>query len=110
MWPGKKMPGRLGGERVTTQNLAVVRVDSSLNLIFVKGSVPGVDDAFVLMSDAKKAMESNAQAKEMKGAASYLPKGVDALPFPAGTAEMAKKLPAIIVARPQGRNPFTPRD
>ena len=45
MWPGKKMAGRLGGERTTTQNLAVVRVDSELDLIFVRGAVPGVDDA-----------------------------------------------------------------
>jgi len=53
------MAGRLGGERTTTQNLSVVRVDSALDLIFVRGCVPGVDDAHVLIRDAKKKMSFN---------------------------------------------------
>ncbi|KAI8371366.1 translation protein [Radiomyces spectabilis] len=58
-WPskvfkGKKMAGRLGGESVTTQNLKVVKVDPSLNLVYVKGSVPGFDDQFVKIKDAVK--------------------------------------------------------
>src|ERR1700722_18238581 len=58
IWPGKKMAGRLGGERTTVQNLAVVRVDTSLDLIFVRGAVPGIDDAHVLVRDAKKKIVS----------------------------------------------------
>jgi len=45
-WPervikGKKMPGRMGGKRVTVKNLEVVRVDPENNLLVVKGAIPG---------------------------------------------------------------------
>ncbi|KAG7092559.1 hypothetical protein E1B28_008908 [Marasmius oreades] len=107
VWPGKKMPGRLGGERITTQNLAVIRVDSSLNLIYVKGAVPGVDDAHVLVKDAKKKLVALGQHNQTKGLyEKVLPKGVDDLPFPAGTSEMAKALPSIIEAPSYRKSPF----
>ncbi len=41
VYPGKKMAGRLGGEKITTRKLTVVRIDSDRNLLIVKGSVPG---------------------------------------------------------------------
>lgn len=41
VYPGKRMAGRLGGEKVTTRKLAVVRVDVDRNLLVVKGTVPG---------------------------------------------------------------------
>ena len=47
---GKKMPGRMGGDRQTIRNLQVVRVDGDRNLLFVKGGVPGARDDFVLIS------------------------------------------------------------
>ena len=58
-WPGRvvkntEMPGQLGNERVTVQNLEVVAIDEARNLIMVKGGVPGFDNAMVLVSDAKK--------------------------------------------------------
>lgn len=99
VFPGKKMAGRLGGERVTVQNLAVVRIDTALDLIFVKGSVPGVDNAQVMIRDAKKKMVTIGSHNQAKGRyEQVLPKGVDDLPFPAGTAELAKTLPSIIEA------------
>ena len=106
------MAGRLGGERITTQNLAVVRVDSDLDLIFVRGSVPGVDDAQVMIRDAKKKMTQLAQHNNAKGnSEKILPKGLVDLPFPAGTKELAKALPPVIVA-PSARvsDPFVPRE
>ncbi|KAK7054774.1 hypothetical protein VNI00_003237 [Paramarasmius palmivorus] len=110
VWPGKKMPGRLGGERITTQNLPVLRVDSDLNLIYVRGAVPGIDDAHVMVRDAKKkvAVGRHNQAKGLYE--QVLPKGVDDLPFPAGTAEMAKLLPSVIEAPANRRSPFVPRE
>ncbi|PVF98106.1 translation protein [Serendipita vermifera] len=62
VWPGKKMPGRMGGKVRTMQNLYVVRVDTHLNLIFVKGNVPGPDDGRtpVYITDAKKKLQSEA--------------------------------------------------
>ncbi|MEZ0536805.1 50S ribosomal protein L3 [Caldicellulosiruptoraceae bacterium PP1] len=53
-FPGKKMPGRTGGERVTIQNLKVVKVDSDRNLILLKGNVPGVKGSLVLIKDSVK--------------------------------------------------------
>ncbi len=73
-FPGKKMAGHLGVERVTTQNLTVVQTDEAEGLLLIKGAIPGHDGSYVLVSDA------------VKRAA---PKG---LPFPAalkGKAEAA---------------------
>ncbi|KAG6837294.1 hypothetical protein H0H93_011896 [Arthromyces matolae] len=109
IWPGKKMAGRMGGEQITVQNLAVVRVDSALDLIFVKGNIPGADDAQVMVRDAKKKMNALSAHNQVKGLyEKVLPKGVDDLPFPAGTEELAKTLPAIIEAPAYRRSPFTP--
>jgi large subunit ribosomal protein L3 len=47
---GKKLPGRMGGDRTTIRNLQVVRVDNERNLLFVKGGVPGARDGYVLIS------------------------------------------------------------
>ncbi len=46
---GMKMAGRMGGDRVTQQNLEVVKVYSEKNLIVVKGSIPGAKGSFVLI-------------------------------------------------------------
>jgi large subunit ribosomal protein L3 len=53
-FPGKKMAGHLGVERVTTQNLKVVSTDAEQGLIYVHGAVPGHEGAFVLVKDAVK--------------------------------------------------------
>jgi len=104
------MAGRTGNQRVTTQNLQVVRVDTRLDLVFVKGAVPGVDDAHVLVRDAKKVVAVS-RANHAKGLyEKVLPKGVDDLPFPAGTAELAKKLPPVIEAPSYRRSPFVPSE
>jgi len=103
------MPGRMGNKRRTIQNLAVVRVDSELNLVFVKGVVPGVDDAHVLVRDAKKKINCLARHNQAKGLyEKVLPKGVDDLPFPAGTDDLAKTLPSVIEAPSYRRSPFIP--
>ena len=52
VWKGKKMYGRMGDERVTTRNVEVVRVDPSQNLVLVKGSVPGHNQALVCIRPA----------------------------------------------------------
>jgi large subunit ribosomal protein L3 len=50
----KKMPGHLGSERVTTQNVEVAAVDAEKGLIMIKGAVPGAKGGFVLVRDAVK--------------------------------------------------------
>ncbi|MGB5948572.1 MAG: 50S ribosomal protein L3 [Parvibaculum sp.] len=54
VFKGKKMAGHLGAERVTTQNVEVVRTDVERGLIMVKGSVPGSKGGWVLVRDAVK--------------------------------------------------------
>ena len=46
---GKKLPGRMGGSRVTLGNLQVVRVDAERNLLFIKGGVPGSKKSLLLI-------------------------------------------------------------
>jgi len=55
VFKGKKMAGHLGDERVTTQNLQIVRVDAERGLLFVRGSVPGAEGSWVEVRDAAKA-------------------------------------------------------
>jgi 50S ribosomal protein uL3 len=54
VFKGKKMPGRMGTDRVTKQNLRVIKIDIGRNLIFVKGGVPGQNGNFVEIRDAVK--------------------------------------------------------
>lgn len=51
---GKKMPGHLGVERVTTQNLRVVKTDPERGLILVEGAVPGNAGGWIFIRDAVK--------------------------------------------------------
>ncbi len=52
---GKKMAGRLGGETVTVQNLEVVKIDLEKNVILIKGSVPGANKSYVVITNGVKA-------------------------------------------------------
>ncbi|MCC8102513.1 MAG: 50S ribosomal protein L3 [Clostridiales bacterium] len=54
VFKGKAMPGRMGGEQVTVQNLEIVRVDADENLILVKGAVPGPKKALVTLKNTVK--------------------------------------------------------
>jgi len=54
VFKGKKMPGRMGGDRVTAQNLSIIKIDRGRDLIFVRGAVPGNKGAFVEIRDAIK--------------------------------------------------------
>lgn len=55
VWKGKKMAGHMGAERVTTQNLQVVRVDAENNLLLIKGAIPGATGGDVIVLPAVKA-------------------------------------------------------
>ncbi len=51
---GHPMPGRYGTDRQTAQNLEVVRIDTENNLMFVKGSVPGHKNGYILVQEPKR--------------------------------------------------------
>jgi len=55
VFKGRKLPGRMGGERVTIQNLEVVRVDADKNLILIKGAVPGANKSLLILKPSVKA-------------------------------------------------------
>jgi large subunit ribosomal protein L3 len=55
VFKGTRMPGRMGGEQVTTMNLTVVEADADRDLLLVKGAVPGPKGGVVLIRNAVKA-------------------------------------------------------
>src|SRR3990167_8467127 len=67
VWPGHKLPGRMGGERRTVLNLSVVRVLPEQNLVLVRGAVPGANGSRVMIRKSVKQTKSQQQkAKEAK--------------------------------------------
>ena len=54
VFKGKRMAGRMGGERVTVQNLEIVMVDPERNLLAIKGAVPGAKNGLVEIRQARK--------------------------------------------------------
>ena len=52
---GKGMPGHMGTEKVTAQNLLIVKVDADKNLILVKGAVPGPNKSLITLRESVKA-------------------------------------------------------
>ena len=54
VFKGKKMAGHMGAERVTTQGLEVVRIDSERNLLLIKGAVPGAPGGHVIVRPTVK--------------------------------------------------------
>lgn len=84
------MAGQMGAERVTVQNLSIVRTDADEGLILVKGSVPGHTGAWVAVSDAVK-----------------MPRPENA-PFPAGTRRSdVLKVDEVSVEEPPIENAST---
>jgi large subunit ribosomal protein L3 len=89
VFKGKKMAGHMGDERVTTQNLKIVRTDADRGLIMVEGSVPGATGGWILVKDAAK---RPAPKEAPKPAAIRKAAAVEAAPAPA--AETAPEAPA----------------
>ena len=52
--PGKKLPGHMGGEQVTVQNLEVIQIDLENNCLLIKGNVPGPKNSLVFVKSAIK--------------------------------------------------------
>ena len=54
VFKGKKLPGQMGGQRVTIQRLCVVRIDTERNLILIKGAIPGPKKGLVIIKNTVK--------------------------------------------------------
>lgn len=61
---GIKMPGRLGGERVTVRSMKVLRTDKEKNLLLIQGPVPGPKNGIVLVTEAKRLFKRKARLLE----------------------------------------------
>jgi large subunit ribosomal protein L3 len=57
VFKGKKLPGHMGHEKITVQNLNIVRIDKENNLMLIKGAVPGPKGGLLVISDAAKYVE-----------------------------------------------------
>lgn len=67
VWPGHHLPGRMGGERRTVLNVAVVRVIPEQNLVLLRGAVPGATGGLVVVRKSVKQTKAQQQkAKEAK--------------------------------------------
>jgi large subunit ribosomal protein L3 len=67
VWPGHHLPGRMGGERATVLNLAVVRVLPEQNLLLLRGAVPGPTGGLIVVRKSVKQTKAQQQkAKEAK--------------------------------------------
>ena len=55
VFKGTKLPGRMGNERTTVQNLEVIKVDAEKDFILLKGGVPGIRGSLVIIKDSVKA-------------------------------------------------------
>ena len=54
VFPGKVLPGRMGGKRVTIQNLEIVKADTENGVLLIKGNIPGVNKSFVTIKSTVK--------------------------------------------------------
>ncbi len=60
---GMTMPGHLGSEKTTVQNLEIVKVDVANNILLVKGSIPGAKKSFVIIKQAVKGLPTKEAIK-----------------------------------------------
>ncbi len=61
--PGQKKAGRMGGERVTVQNLKIVKIDVEKQAILVEGAIPGARESMIYIAKAKKKTSRNVNKK-----------------------------------------------
>ncbi|CAG8510090.1 5023_t:CDS:2 [Acaulospora colombiana] len=95
VFKGKKMAGRMGGNNCTAINARVLKIDNALNLIYVKGPVPGHDGQFVRIRDSVN----------KKGAKCFPPDCIPP-PFPTVDPQVENVMPRELVAKTGGIDPF----
>jgi large subunit ribosomal protein L3 len=66
VWPGHKLPGRMGGVQRTTLNVSVVRVLPEQNLLLIRGAVPGANGSLVLVRKSVKTTKAQQKTAEKK--------------------------------------------
>jgi large subunit ribosomal protein L3 len=66
VWPGHRLPGRMGGVQRTVLNLSVVRVMPEQNLVLLRGAVPGANGSLVMVRKSVKSTKAQQKAAEKK--------------------------------------------
>jgi large subunit ribosomal protein L3 len=66
VWPGHRLPGRMGGVQRTVLNLSVVRVMPEQNLVLLRGAVPGANGSLVMVRKSVKTTKAQQKAAEKK--------------------------------------------
>lgn len=66
VWPGHRLPGRMGGVRRTVLNVRVVRVMSEQNLVLLRGAVPGANGSLVMIRKSVKTTKQQQKAADKK--------------------------------------------
>ena len=61
VWPGHRLPGRMGGQRRTVLNVRIVRVLAEQNLVLVRGAVPGANGGLVMVRKSVKTTKAQQQ-------------------------------------------------
>jgi large subunit ribosomal protein L3 len=64
VWPGHRLPGRMGGDRMTMPNLVVVRVLPEQNLVLIRGAVPGANGSLVTVRKSVKTTKAAKPAEK----------------------------------------------
>ena len=64
VFKGKALPGRMGGNTVTVQNLKIVRADTDNNVLLIKGNVPGANKSYVTITNSIKAFTKKNLSKQ----------------------------------------------
>jgi large subunit ribosomal protein L3 len=90
IWKNMGMPGHMGDERVTVQNLQVMQVRETEKVILISGAVPGPNGSYVVIRPAIKKPEGSAAKEETKQAGPKKPEAAKK-PEPAKAAEAGKK-------------------
>lgn len=80
--PGKRQAGHMGADQVTVQNLDVVKVDSELNMIVIRGAIPGPKGGIVFIRNTVK----NARVKQVRVASAVNPQKASARANPQKTS------------------------
>lgn len=86
--PGKKMPGHMGSEQVTIQNLEVVQIDLENNVILIKGNVPGPKKSLVLI---KSSVKNNGKVNTPVELITYVDETVEETPVEEAKEEVTEE-------------------
>ena len=98
---GMKMPGHMGQVRRTAQNLQIIQVREADNLLLIKGAIPGSNNDYVIIREAKKLPKGSERAKRQPGQ----PDGRDrsARPGQAAAKAAAAAKPAAAPAKAEAK-------